>query len=246
MKTRESIEAKWRRKIEEMRYKADIKYSVILSRRKSQYEKNWGYEIEKNERKKQLYIKKKELEYRRKLMNEIREIENKPKREYVTDGPKIKPLQFALELAQENARLRDTDADGNGRCISCNRMCSWENLSWGHRYSRKLKHICLDSENINAQCRNCNWITWPKGNAAEKEMVNAEYDRNLDRRWWEWTAERLRKKVSNTFKWKTKQYDLSQRIPVLIDENEVLWASKNFYKPKKNWRRLWTEYAKRH
>lgn len=129
MRTRESIEAKWRRKIEEMRYKADIKYSVILSRRKSQYEKNWGYEIEKNERKKQLYIKKKELEYKRKLMNEIREIENKPKREYVTDGPKIKPLQFALELAQENARLRDTDADGNGRCISCNRMCSWENLS---------------------------------------------------------------------------------------------------------------------
>ena len=30
-----------------------------------------------------------------------------------------------MEIAQENARLRDSDADGKGRCISCGKLCSW-------------------------------------------------------------------------------------------------------------------------
>jgi hypothetical protein len=45
------------------------------------------------------------------------------------DAPKIKPLEFALKIAQENARLRDTDADGNGYCISCGKRCSWAELA---------------------------------------------------------------------------------------------------------------------
>lgn len=75
MKTKESIEIKWGKKIEEMRRKADFKYNVLLQNKKRLYERNFDYEVEKNERKKQSYIKRKEDEYRRKMLNEIREME---------------------------------------------------------------------------------------------------------------------------------------------------------------------------
>jgi len=60
MKSKESIKLKWEKKLVEMRKKAELKYSVLLSNRKKLIEKNWAYEIEKNERKKRAYINKKE------------------------------------------------------------------------------------------------------------------------------------------------------------------------------------------
>ena len=84
-RTRESIEAKWARKLVEIKKKADFKYNILLQNRKRVYERNFEYEVEKNDRKKQIYIKKKEQEYHRKMMNEIRELENKPKRIYKTE-----------------------------------------------------------------------------------------------------------------------------------------------------------------
>ena len=217
-----------------------------MEKKKERIKIGWQHELEKYERKKNAELKKKEEQYRRKMLNEIREIEWKPKREYKTEWPKIKPLQFAMELAQENARLRDTDADGNGYCISCNKWCSWENLSGGHRYSRRFQHICLEVENINAQCRSCNWATWPRGDTVAKERVNDEYDKNIDKKWGGWTAAKLKKKLRATLKWKWHKYDLSIKMPILIRENEALWREKNFYKPKKNWRKLWEAYDKRH
>lgn len=61
-------------------------------------------------RKEAAYINKKRMEYTRKCKNEIRKLQGKPERQY-----KLKPLsrnqklQFALAIAQENARLRDSD-----------------------------------------------------------------------------------------------------------------------------------------
>ena len=132
MKDKYSITKKWEYKIEEMKKKTELKYSILLKKRKEKVEQNWEYEISKLERKKNSEIKKKEEQYNRKMLNEIRVVEWKPKREYKSDAPKIKPLQFAMDIAQENAKLRDTDADGNGRCISCNTFCSWWSLAWGH------------------------------------------------------------------------------------------------------------------
>ena len=85
MKTKAGIEAKWGKKIEEMKIKADFKYKILLQNRRKYYDKNWEYEIEKNERKKRAYINKKEAEYRRKMLNEIREMQNKPKRVYKSE-----------------------------------------------------------------------------------------------------------------------------------------------------------------
>lgn len=254
-RTRESIEAKWARKLVEIKKKADFKYNILLQNRKRVYERNFEYEVEKNERKKQIYIKKKEQEYHRKMMNEIRELENKPKRTYKTEWPNIKPLQFAMKLAQENARLRDTDENGRGRCISCNQLCEFEWLAGGHRYSRKFTTICLEPENLNAQCHTCNRITWPLGNPALKLKTNEEYDRNIVKKYWEWAIHKLKDgitKFTQTVKWTPwRDYDLKVKIPELIEENERLWETKspNFrltHKPYRNWRKTWVEYDKRH
>lgn len=255
MKTKESIEIKWGKKIEEMRRKADFKYNILLQNKKRLYERNFDYEVEKNERKKQSYIKRKEDEYRRKMLNEIREMEWKPKREYKSEWPKIVPIQFAMKLAQENSRLRDTDEDGNGNCISCNRWCTWEELAWGHRYSRKFTTICLEPENINAQCHTCNRITWPLWNPWLKMKTNDEYDKNIVKKFGEWAIQKLKDgitKFTQLRKWTPwRDYDLKVKIPELIDENERLWATKSAafratHKPYRNWRKIWAEYDKRH
>lgn len=251
MKTKAGIEAKWGKKIEEMKIKADFKYKILLQNRRKHYDKNWEYEIEKNERKKRAYINKKETEYKRKMLNEIREMQNKPKRVYKSEWPKIKPIQFAMQIAQENSKLRDTDEDGRGRCISCNQLCEWEWLAWWHRYSRRFHNICLEPENINAQCHNCNLITWPLGNPALKLKTNDKYSENMDKKWWEWTSERLRLLTRDFAQWKWKQYNLKKKIPQLIRENERLWKTKSAeflanHKPARKWREIWEDYDKRH
>lgn len=246
MKTKESIQLKWDKKFKELEIKADYKYDILFKNKVAKANKSLEYEKEKLEKKKRSYLRKKEEEYKRRCLNEIREMEWKPKREYKTEWPKIKPIQFAMELAQENARLRDSDADGSGRCISCGKLCSWGEHAWGHRYSRKFQKICLEEENINLQCHNCNLITWPLWNPELKLKTNEEYDRKMDLKFWEWTAAKLAKKLSKSFSLKAKKYDLKKKIPELIEKNEKLWATKNFYAPRRKWRAIWTEYDKRH
>lgn len=66
--------------------------------------------IAKIQRKNLAYIRKKELEYDRKMQNELRQLEGKPQREYKQKKwTRNKKLQFALEIAQENSKLRDTN-----------------------------------------------------------------------------------------------------------------------------------------
>lgn len=75
MKDKYSITKKWEGKIEEMKRKADFKYTVLLKNKKSKYELGWEHEIEKMERKKLSEIRKKEERMKRKMLNEIRELE---------------------------------------------------------------------------------------------------------------------------------------------------------------------------
>lgn len=245
MKDKYSITKKWEVKISEMKKKTDLKYTILLRKRKEKVEANWEYEVQKLERKKNSEIKKKEEQYIRKMNNEIREFEWKPKREYKSDAPKIKPLQFAMAIAQENAKLRDTDANGKGRCISCNTLCEWGGLAWGHRYSRRFLNMCLEPENINAQCHTCNFTTGPRGDTVAKERINHQYDENLNKKFGPWTSERLSKLVTDYFHGKGDKYDLEMKIPQLIEENEKLWATKSFYAPAKKRHNTWTKYRNR-
>ena len=245
MKDKYSITKKWEAKIEEMRRKADFKYTVLLKNKKNKYELGWEHEIEKLGRKKLSEIRKKEERMKRKMLNEIRLLEWKPKREYKTDAPKLKPMEFALKLAQENSRLRDTDKDGNGTCISCSFRWWRADFAWWHRYSRRFKGICLEPENINAQCHTCNFTTWPRGDTLAKEKVNAEYDRKLDIKFGKGTAQWLKDKLTAYMHWKYEAYDLDLEIPRLIEENEKLWETKNFYAPAKKWRATWIKWKNR-
>lgn len=252
-RTKESIRKKWEKKAEQMRLQAQYKYDILKQNKKKAWDKRWEYELSKLDRKREIYIRKKEEEYKRKCLNEIREMENKPKRVYKSEWPKIKPIQFAMEIAQENAKLRDTDENGRWPCISHenNAIFPWESLAWWHRYSRRFNNICLEPENINAQCHTCNLITWPLWNPALKIKTNDKYSENMDKKWGEWTSERLRLKTREFAMWKGKHYDLKKKIPQLIKENERLWKtkSKEFlanHKPKRKRLEIWTEYDKRH
>ena len=116
--------------------------------------------IAKIQRKNLAYIRKKELEYDRKMQNELRQLEGKPQREYKQKKwTRNKKLQFALEILQENCKLRDTNQNGEGGCISCNLWKKREELAGGHRWSRRIQGVCLNAQNVNAQCHTCNYTT---------------------------------------------------------------------------------------
>ena len=42
--------------------------------------------------------------------------------------------------------------------------------------------MCLEPENINAQCHTCNFTTGPRGDTVAKEKTNNQYDENLDKK----------------------------------------------------------------
>ena len=249
-KTKDSIERKWAKKLETVRLRAEFKFNVLIENRKKKHNEALEHDIEKLEKKKAAYLNKKEKVYKRGMLNEIREFEWRPRRVYKSEWPKIKPIQFAMKIAQENARLRDTDEEGRWRCISCNSLCEWEELAGWHRYSRMFTNMCLEPENINAQCHTCNRITWPQWNPALKVKTNAEYDNNIEEKFWEWTVQRLKDLVVEFTKWGSKKYDLSKKIPELIRYNEELWWEKSTSfrenHKRRDWRITRNEYVKRH
>ena len=247
-KTREQIEKKWEIKQNEMIKSANYRFRKQFSIKSDKIKESLEKEKDKMERKLRAYINKKTLEYKRKCANEIRALEWKPQREY-----KPKPLnllEFAMDIQQENSKLRDTDADGNWYCVSCGVHCSWENLHGWHDHSRKVKNICLNPININAQCKRCNQITWPLGNIELKERTQAYYRTTLVLRYWDEAVDELDRKKAEYFKkwyncnWDYWQGDIALKdyIPQLIDKNEELRKQKNFYKPKRNWRKVRQEH----
>ena len=109
-KTKESITQSWEYKYKQYCFNARIKKEQKIDRIREQNQKNVEYQIEKINRKHQSDLSKKKLEYERKAKNEIRALEGKPQREYKTKHwTRNQKLQFALDIAQENAKLRDTD-----------------------------------------------------------------------------------------------------------------------------------------
>jgi hypothetical protein len=80
----------------------------------------------------------------------------------VKDVNKKKALNltdFAAKIMQENSRLRDSDADGVGYCISCDIKCDRQHHQGGHLESRRIQNLILEPKNINLQCKSCNFAT---------------------------------------------------------------------------------------
>ena len=59
-------------------------------------------------------------------------------------------------IFSEFIRLRDSDARGYGRCISCGRIVHWKDADAGHYVNRKHMSLRYDETNVNLQCRACN------------------------------------------------------------------------------------------
>ena len=256
-KTKESIEKKRAKK------KSDLEYSEKVKLKKKRFELSkrcdevLEREYAKAERKSKARLNKKFLEYDRKCKNEIRKLEWKEEKVYKEKKKTLNIVEFAMELAQENSKLRDTDADGNGFCISCDKLCTWSELAWWHDYSRRIRNICLCLWNINAQCNGCNRTTWPRWDKIAAERVSRRYNENLAEKYNEGVVAQLREWYVSYFKndydenWvigvikkkknAVEEYLIKTYIPELLDENEKRWESKNFYKPKKNWRKIYEQ-----
>ena len=94
MKTKDTIERKWLKKTEDMKRLAHIKYMMMLERYRRKKEWELARIRVSVEKKEQAYIKKKELEYKRKMLNEIRQMQGKEPKEYKTKS-KLNPLNLS-------------------------------------------------------------------------------------------------------------------------------------------------------
>ena len=59
-------------------------------------------------------------------------------------------------IFSEYIRLRDADANGYCRCISCGAVHHWKEVDCGHYVNRSHMATRYDERNCNAQCRKCN------------------------------------------------------------------------------------------
>ena len=62
----------------------------------------------------------------------------------------------ADEWMSKFIRLRDADASGYGRCISCGKLVHWSEADNGHFINRGHLNTRYDEQNCNLQCRSCN------------------------------------------------------------------------------------------
>lgn len=198
--------------------------------------------INKYTKKRNAYVNKKKTEYDRKCKNEIRKLEWKEERVYKKKEKKLNVVEFAMEIMQENARLRDSDSEWRGFCISCDRLCErWEHAGW-HGINRWVKSVCLNPININLQCHSCNQMMWPFKTTPKWIATTLQYKENLIKKYSLDAVNALIERKEAYFKkwyetnWDYGQWkiDLYDYIEELIKENEVRWKGKSFHTPRKN------------
>lgn len=71
-------------------------------------------------------------------------------------------------------RLRDTDHEGYGPCITCGRPLFWKKGDCGHGHSRAHMATKYDEKNNHLQCKPCNGFHGGKREVYEK-AINKKY-----------------------------------------------------------------------
>lgn len=89
-------------------------------------------------------------------------------------------------------RMRDSDINGIGSCISCDTKKHWKSLQAGHFVSRSASPLRYDEENVNAQCVGCNMF---------KQGNQYAYGLALDEKYGDGTAQKLHAQRMNSKKW---------------------------------------------
>lgn len=88
-------------------------------------------------------------------------------------------------------RLRDTDADGNGKCITCPRVQFFRRMDNGHWVPRQHTSTRYEEQNCHLQCKKCNGF--------EGGMQDV-YALEIDKKYGTGTAEKLKIKGTNRMK----------------------------------------------
>ncbi|HUV00529.1 MAG TPA: recombination protein NinG [Bacteroidales bacterium] len=102
----------------------------------------------------------------------------------------------------EFIRLRDSNVNGHGKCISCGKVLHWKNAHCGHYISRRKYAVRYNEKNCNLQCVSCN--TFQEGNPAGytlglvrkygKDIINdLLMASKLPTKWTQWELDELTK-----------------------------------------------------
>lgn len=59
-------------------------------------------------------------------------------------------------IFSEYIRLRDSDKNGYGKCITCGKIIFWKDGDAGHAINRAHMSTRFDEMNVHLQCRYCN------------------------------------------------------------------------------------------
>lgn len=150
------------KKLENYRKKLDEKYTKVIER----YKKKQNSKLE---------YKRRKLEWKK----IPKKLEKKVKKTNSTE--KIK--QKVLSLAQLYSRLRDSDENWYWKCISCWKRIHRTKWDWWHYISRTNMSTAFNLNNINLQCKHCNWmlhwnIQWYRANLINK--IWEEWVRELE------------------------------------------------------------------
>lgn len=101
----------------------------------------------------------------------------------MTKKPAVKNLKKdADKFWSRYIRLRDSDRNGYGECISCGARKHWKDAQCGHFVSRKTSTLRYDEQNCNLQCVGCNMF---------KSGEQYAYSLSLDLKYGTGTARRL-------------------------------------------------------
>lgn len=110
-------------------------------------------------------------------------------------------------------RIRDSDKDGFGECITCGRKYHWKNAQNGHFVSRKVSTLRYDEENCNLQCVGCNMF---------KSGDQYTYAINLDLKYGDGTAKKLHDR-----RFETHSFTRDELEEIIHDAKEYIkWYEK--------------------
>lgn len=102
---------------------------------------------------------------------------DKPKKRQPSQATLVKKLD---KLFSQYIRLRDSDANGYCRCISCGRVHYWKDIQNGHYMSRRYLSTRFDEMNCHAQCVACNIFNQGNIQMYRQNLIKKIGEKNVD------------------------------------------------------------------
>ena len=103
-----------------------------------------------------------------------------------------KLIKLLDDLFSKFIRIRDSDEEGYGKCITCGKVARWKTMDCGHYQKRQHMATRWEEKNCAIQCKPCNGFEQGKD-----EVFGVE----IDKKWGKGTSEMLKIKAHNTTKY---------------------------------------------